>query len=79
VGVPGESGKESKRKFIEANAIALLSNFNQGSLEGISSGWLGRFSSHLEIMNSGLWNVQQVRDRYNPSFLDVLAEYIDRM
>jgi len=70
-------GPVSARACIEANSIALLSNY--GKLERIDTSselWLGRHSPRPEIQESGLWNVRHVDATYDPGFLDVLQSHI---
>lgn len=77
VEVPDESGLLSLRGFIERNAIALLSN--QGRpVDPASSEWLGRHSPRVDIVSSHLWNIKHVKEAYDPSFLDVLADAVSR-
>lgn len=79
VEVNDEPGPDSNRAYIEQNAIALLSNYQQESLDPRDTGWLGKDSSSLEIRRSGLWNVNHVGEDYDPEFLDVLEEYVTEM
>ena len=71
-----ESGTQSIRKTIEANAITLLSQVGvAGSLaDPPSADWLGKFCRHEAVRRSGLWNVQHVEDEYDSRFLDVLKD-----
>lgn len=71
VNVPGEPGPDSMRARIEQNAIALLSN-QCAPLDVATSGWLGHHSPRLEIRQSGLWNLNYVRQPYDPDFLNDL-------
>ena len=57
------------RHDIEAGAIALLSRCS-GGVDLPSPGWLGRYALKTEIPDSGLWNVQLTKGRYDPGFLD---------
>ena len=41
--------------------------------------WLGHDAARSEIRESGLWNVQHVCDRYDPAFLQLLAELVHDM
>jgi hypothetical protein len=76
VGVPGDAGTTSDRKLIEANAIALLTNLGCEPIDPPSPGWLGNFSPHPAIRESGLWNVHHVDEHHDPAFLDVLEGYV---
>ncbi len=71
VSVPDASGSESRR-FIERNAIALLSNYHKATLDQSSPQWLGQFSGRDRVRRSGLWNSNHVADKYDPAFLGVL-------
>jgi hypothetical protein len=55
------------RAFIERNAIALISN-GMHPHDPPSDGWLGRYSLKAEIRQSGLWNVNHVRETVAPTF-----------
>ena len=71
-------GPDSKRAAIERHAIALLSGGDASGqpLDPPSKGWLGRYSDRDPVSHSGLWNNRHVGERYDPSFLDVLAERV---
>lgn len=71
IAVPDEPSADSARAVIERNAIALLSNFLE-PLDPPSEGWLGRCSPRPEIRCSGLWNLNNVDQRYDLHFLDLL-------
>lgn len=83
--VDDEPSKESHRGFIERNAIALLAGENgQSPLDAGSSTWLGQYSDREKIRLSGLWNLDYIGSpdkviSYNPAFLGVLRQYMDRM
>jgi hypothetical protein len=77
VEVPDEPGPESDRGYIERNAIALLSN-GLRPLDTPSDFWLGLHSPREGIRRSGLWNLNHVKERYRPEFLNVLDRYIER-
>lgn len=66
------------RGYIERNSIALLSCL-AGGQDSPSAGWLGQDAARLEIRESGLWNVQHVYDRYDPAFLELLANLVQSM
>ena len=80
-------GKGPKdRKFIEKNSIALLSNYNRETkLDVPSNDWLGRYCldtkrrQNCKVICSGLWNQQNVGNKYQPSFLDKLEEIVENM
>ncbi len=75
VNVPDDAGPGSARAFIERNAIALLSN-QLAPIDSASASWLGRHSPRVEIRESALWNLNHVRDVYDPSFLDTLESFV---
>ena len=72
-------GPESQRAVIERNAIALLSGGGDDRLphDSPSETWLGHYSDRNAVRRSGLWNNRHVGERYDPSFLGVLAERVD--
>lgn len=72
-------GPDSERKYIERNAIALLSNYRRDSFDPPSAAWLGRYCRRGKVRPSGLWNSDHVADNYDPCFLDTLASRISRM
>ena len=69
-------GSHNQRKFIESNAIALLSNWRRDSIDPPSDAWLGRKARKVEISNSGLWNIQHTKSKHKHEFLGVLDDYI---
>ncbi|AOW81151.1 hypothetical protein HTSR_1989 [Halodesulfurarchaeum formicicum] len=77
--IEDEPGPDSDRALIEQNAIALLSNFEDQTIDSRRSDWLGKHSRSREIRESGLWNVNHVEQTHDAHFLDVLAEAIDEM
>ena len=70
--------REECRRYIEKNAIALLSEYNKKPIDPPSKGWLGRHSANERIKRSGLWNDKHVANAYDPEFLDRLEEYVDQ-
>lgn len=74
LGVPDRAD----RGYFERNSIALLSCL-AGCQDSPSARWLGRDATRSEIRESGLWNVQHVYDRYDPAFLQLLAELVRSM
>jgi hypothetical protein len=76
--VPDDPGPQSMRAFIERNAIALLSN-GMHPHDPPSDGWLGRYSLKAEIRQSGLWNVNHVRETVAPTFLAEFETTISQM
>ena len=77
VNVNGENSHR-KRIRIESNAIKLLSNWSSDTGDRSSDDWLGHHSGKIEISRSGLWNIQQVKGKYAPSFLDQLKECVNQ-
>lgn len=75
--VPDDASPTSERSTIERNAIALLSSISRTTL-GYGSEWLGVHSPRSEIRSSGLWNLNYVRDTYDPDFLAVLERAVSR-
>ena len=73
--VPDHAGRDSRRRLIEANAIALLSNI-RAVADAPSPAWLGRNASDPSIRSSGLWNVRHVSDAYDPNFLNVMRNHV---
>ncbi len=76
--VDDEPGPESRRGFIERNAIALLSNLDRAHLDPQSAKWLGSFSDRPLVRGSGLWNQRHVDETHDPEFLNVLEATIAR-
>lgn len=74
VDVDDEPSADSDRAFIEQNAIALLSNFDDQMVDPRDDGWLGKYSRSREIRESGLWNVNHVEELYDLNFLDMLED-----
>lgn len=72
--VDDPAGPASDRRVIEAGAIALLSNLDRAPIDAPSAGWLGRCASHRLVRESGLWNVNHVRDPPEGPFLNVFGD-----
>jgi len=74
----GADGGCGVRARIEANAIALLSNWHRlgtaSAIDPPSATWLGSHSPNRKVRESGLWNVRHVDEGYDPTFLDQLAQ-----
>jgi hypothetical protein len=68
--IPDVPSPYSDRAYVERNAIGLLAN--EGLLDPPSADWLGRHSARSEIRDSGLWNLEHLRYRTHPEFIDVL-------
>jgi hypothetical protein len=69
--------KYSDRAYIEQNLIAILSGKNN-SIDIPSENWLGFHCQNQTVKDSFLWNVQHTSSGYDPNFLKVLSEYIER-
>lgn len=70
---------DSRRKYIERNSIALLSqaSLEQGlRIDPPSDSWLGLSCPHADVRRSGLWNCDHVNETYAPEFLDELEHHI---
>ena len=76
--ITDEPGPTSLRGYIERNAIALLSNCARQPIDPPSPSWLGLHCSRQKVRDSGLWNSNHVTERYDPAFLDTLADMISR-
>ena len=77
--VDDEPESDSLRGYIERNAIALLSNYERTPIDPPSSGWLGHHSDREKVRQSGLWNNNHVDGSYDPAFLDIMGQLIERM
>ena len=72
-------GPASVRGYIERNSIALLSNLGKAPLDPPSAQWRGHGCDRGErVRNSGLWNQRHVDETYDPAFLDVLSDLVER-
>ena len=67
----------SKRKYIERNAIALLSHAKTVKADVPSKQWLGKYCDRPLVQASGLWNNEHVEEDYDPKFLDVMSALVD--
>lgn len=76
VAIEDPPGPDSERGVIEAGAIALLSNVRRPPIDAPSEGWLGHYSPHPLIRQSGLWNVNHVQDPPDRSFIGILERYV---
>lgn len=73
--VNDEAGKQSKRAYLERNALGLLTA-QMPPVDPPSPAWLGNHSPEPLIRQSGLWNLDHVATPYDPAFLDVMAGYV---
>ena len=73
------SGSNTDRRYIECNAIALLSNYQRIQFDPPSRTWLGHFSERLKIARSVLWNSHFVDYDYDYDFLDTLEGWANDM
>lgn len=74
--VDDDASPDSDRTYIERNLIAMLSG-PTGPLDLSSGQWLGNWSDRDAIRSSGLWNINHVREPYDPEVLDVLERYVE--
>ncbi len=77
--IEDEPGRDSKRGYVERNAIALLSNVAKSPIDPPSHSWLGHLCDVEKVRASGLWNSNHVDEAYDPAFLDTIDRLIDQM
>lgn len=70
------SGPNSMRKYIERNAIALLSNSSRNEIDPPTKNWLGHYCWNENIRKSGLWNSNHVTERVQEDFLECLENIV---
>jgi hypothetical protein len=68
----------SERGVIERGAISLLSNYARSPIDPPSPAWLGRRAARSTIRESGLWNVNHVRDVASDQLMDTLRKNLDK-
>ena len=66
-------------RYIEQNAIALLSNFGKLPLDPPSPNWLGHSCDRKRVRESGLWNSNHVAEDYDSTFLETLENLVNQM
>ncbi len=72
-------GRRTHRDYIESNAIALLSEYRrEHPIDPASDGWLGHHCNREMLRESGLWQSNHVANEYDPGFLDLLEDYVER-
>lgn len=76
VEIDDEPGPDSDRAYVEQQAIALLSGYQEPA-DKPGDDWLGHHSTRESIRKSGLWNVDHVEEEYDPQFIDVFERYVD--
>ncbi len=69
---------ENQRGRIERNSIALLSGYNESTVDLPSENWLGKYCPREKVKRSGLWNQKHVEENYDPRFLSVLEDLVTR-
>ena len=75
--IDDEPGKNSKRKFIERNSIALLSNcWETNKIDPASHTWLGNYCAPEFVRLSGMWNQDHVIEKCHPDFLEELDKLV---
>jgi len=67
---------QSDRGVIEIGAISLLSNYQRPTIDAPSATWLGKRAKSESIRESGIWNVNHVKDASSNSFIDTLEQRI---
>ena len=72
----GEPSPECDRAVIKANTIAMVSHHRRSGAPS-DLDWLGYHSPQRAVYQSGLWNVRHVADEFDPTALDLLAEYVE--
>ena len=77
--IPDEPGSNSRRGFIEQNAIALLSSFKTPAVDRPSPNWLGLNSDRERVRQSGLWNNAHVEQAWHPDFLAEMELRVEAM
>jgi hypothetical protein len=77
--VTDSPGPQSARSVIERNSIALLSGFNDSTIDPPSEQWLGLVSGRIRVRCSGLWNNNYVHEAYDSRFLHLLDQLIRTM
>lgn len=76
LGIEDEAGPQSLRRYVERNAIGLLSNYQRPLLDPPSETWLGHSCNRERVRNSGLWNSNHVDEGYDPAFLGCLHRLV---
>jgi hypothetical protein len=73
-------GPDSLRGYIERNSIALLSNLQKTPLDPASRRWRGRTCDRGRalVRDSGLWNQNHVEESYDPGFLNMLEQLVNK-
>ena len=72
-------GCRTDRGYIERNGIDLLSEYGKAApIDPASEDWLGHWCNRKKVKQSGLWQSNHVDDQYDPGFLELLEEYVDR-
>jgi hypothetical protein len=75
VAVLDDPGPLSDRRVIESNSIALLSTAGR-EIDPPGEEWLGHHARNIALIQSGLWNVNHVDERYDPDFLATFERYV---
>lgn len=66
-------GPQSRRAYVERNAIALLSREGRRS-DPPTPAWLGHYAPSAAISGSGLWNVAHVGELVDEGFVEVFRQ-----
>lgn len=80
VAADDQPGPTSIRRIVEQNAIALLSCARSQDLapDRPSPTWLGHHCPHAAVRRAGLWNVRDIDNGYDVTFLDLLESCATR-
>ena len=70
------AGPDSRRAYIERNAIALISSYAPEPIDPPGPQWLGSHSSRERVYRCGLWNSNHVDEEHDPGFLDVFDKLV---
>jgi hypothetical protein len=76
--IEDDAGPESRRGYVERNAIALLSNYDKPLLDPSSRDWLGHHSDRQRVRKSSLWNQNHVEATCDPAFLDSFGRLVSQ-
>ena len=77
--IEDEPGSNSRRGYIERNAIALLSNDQRPPLDAPSQAWLGHHTDRERVRRSGLWNQNHVEGACDPDFIEQFARLVSQV
>jgi hypothetical protein len=78
VNVPGEPNPNCERALLEKNLIALVSQKRRGNPQLAVNEWLGEYSPHPEISQTGLWNIDYTGSLYSGDTVDTFEQYVEQ-